>query len=71
MSSADHGTATLRAYCRCGAKLTVTSDPPAAALEVHALWRSQHEGPGHGPADARTAARERGRTLARLRDEAA
>lgn len=55
-----------KCYCLCGGKLHASSSPPEGAKWLVAQFETIHSGEGHGPCDARTAAKAR--RLAELHD---
>lgn len=52
--------ATLRAYCKCGGAIHLTTNPATENISfVMDTFADSHQGEGHGPCDAKTAAKAR------------
>lgn len=49
-------------YCICGAAMTGSVSPGRNAEELERIFRSLHNGEGHGPTDRRVAATARRRS---------
>ena len=52
--------ATLRAYCKCGGAIHLTTNPATESITlVMETFADSHQGDEHGPCDAKTAAKAR------------
>lgn len=48
LEAGDTGCLEIRAYCKCGNRFHVKSEPPMAAKTIERIWWDMHQGSGHG-----------------------